>query len=272
MSTIQGIYKITNKFNGKLYIGQALDAWHRWWSHKTVLRKNQHINNYLQRAWNKYGEDTFEFVIIEEVLDASLLNIREQFWLDAFKAYNKAFGYNLAQYAASPGRGRIHSFEERQKMSKALKGKIRSKEHAHNLSLALTGRKHTAEFKKKMSLMRKGVNPWDKFKDPEAVRKKMSASLTGRKTWNKGKKGCYTLSDETKQKLSLAHKGKAHSAEWNHKVSLAKKGVPRSESTKHKISLANSGKRRSAAVKLKLSLAHMGISPWNKGRGILCTA
>jgi len=55
-----------------------------------LLRKGSHPNIHLQRAWNKYGEDSFIFKVIavcdkDSVLDA------EQFWIDTLNTYKKGF-------------------------------------------------------------------------------------------------------------------------------------------------------------------------------------
>ena len=68
-----GIYKIKNKVNGKVYIGQSIRIEKRWIDHKKTLRSNSHRNIYLQNAWNKYGEENFIHEIIEEC-DISELN------------------------------------------------------------------------------------------------------------------------------------------------------------------------------------------------------
>ena len=60
-----GIYKIINKVNGKYYVGSTKDFNKRWLDHKSALIGNRHPNDKLQRAWNKYGQDKFEFVITE---------------------------------------------------------------------------------------------------------------------------------------------------------------------------------------------------------------
>jgi len=81
---ISGIYKIINKVNGKYYVGSANNITGiggRWNIHINSLRKNTHHNIYLQRAWNKHGENAFEFVIVE-LVDLIKLRIVEQTYLD----------------------------------------------------------------------------------------------------------------------------------------------------------------------------------------------
>jgi hypothetical protein len=59
-----GIYCIFNKITKKRYIGSASGKHGfraRWRNHKWRLRNGKHHSLYLQNAWNKYGEDSFEF-------------------------------------------------------------------------------------------------------------------------------------------------------------------------------------------------------------------
>jgi group I intron endonuclease len=93
-----GIYKITNKKNGKFYIGSSKHIDRRWWEHKNDLNKNQHTNLKLQHAWNYYGPDCFELVILENVDESKLLE-REQFYLDTFVPYKRNIGYNIGDKA-----------------------------------------------------------------------------------------------------------------------------------------------------------------------------
>jgi group I intron endonuclease len=62
-----GIYSITCLQTGKVYVGQAMDIESRWNAHYQTLIAGTHENNYLQRAWIKYGPDAFAFEIIEIV-------------------------------------------------------------------------------------------------------------------------------------------------------------------------------------------------------------
>ncbi|MBT9788673.1 hypothetical protein GPK90_04850 [Clostridium sp. MCC344] len=60
-----GVYQIKNVANGKIYIGSSKDIFTRWKQHKAKLNKNAHVNEHLQKAWNKYGENNFIFSIVE---------------------------------------------------------------------------------------------------------------------------------------------------------------------------------------------------------------
>ena len=99
-----GIYKITNLLDNKTYVGQSVDIEKRWSTHRAELNNNYHCNTYLQNAWNKYGEDNFDFSIIEECA-ASQLNQREIYWVSQYDSYEN--GYNL-----TPGGGNTESFSK----------------------------------------------------------------------------------------------------------------------------------------------------------------
>ena len=92
-----GIYKITNKNNGKFYIGSSKNISQRWTKHTSQLNNNKHINPKLQHAWNYHGKDAFEFTIIEIVEETKLYE-REQFYLDMFNPHK--IGYNIGEKAS----------------------------------------------------------------------------------------------------------------------------------------------------------------------------
>lgn len=59
------LYEIRNILNDKRYIGRTGNVNKRWYRHKNELRKGNHHSLYLQRSWDKYGEDNFEFNILD---------------------------------------------------------------------------------------------------------------------------------------------------------------------------------------------------------------
>lgn len=83
-----GIYKIENKITNKMYIGSSKNISVRFIHHKSLLENNKHHSLHLQRAWNKYGKENFEFSIIEECSIKILLE-REQYYLDFYLKANE---------------------------------------------------------------------------------------------------------------------------------------------------------------------------------------
>ena len=109
-----GIYMIQNLVNFKIYIGQSVNIEDRWRQHRSELRGNDHDNKHLQRAWNKYKEDNFEFTVICEC-DESQLNTKEIDYISKLKTYDPDFGYNKT-YGGEGGRP---TEETRRKQSEA---------------------------------------------------------------------------------------------------------------------------------------------------------
>ena len=91
---ISGIYKITNKVNGKVYIGQSVDIERRWKEHRQrpFNSNSQQYNSPLYRAIRKHGLDNFIFQVIEEGLPSEL-NDKEIYWINYYNSYLN--GYNL---------------------------------------------------------------------------------------------------------------------------------------------------------------------------------
>ena len=86
-----GIYKITNKVNGKSYIGQSNNIERRLKEHKYISSES---NKSLKRAYKKYGKDNFEFSILEEC-KLEELDEKEIYYINTLKPeYNRTIGGN----------------------------------------------------------------------------------------------------------------------------------------------------------------------------------
>lgn len=180
-----GIYKIINKVNGKYYVGSSKDIEHRWQEHKNELNKNKHYNDYLQSAWNKYGERSFEFTIVEFTENRDLLTVEQKYLTELKTQQNKcynlnfdAYGGDISEYSKQKIResnlGRKASVEVKKKLSESHKGirlseqtkeklrifnkgKILTEEHKRKIGKANSGKKYSLEIKKRMSEIRKGI-------------------------------------------------------------------------------------------------------------------
>lgn len=156
--SIQGwIYKITNTVNGKVYVGQTVQVVKkRFVRHQVMLRKQNHPNKHLQASWNKYGDSSFTFEVIEK-FDSEMnfdLNNLERYWIKHFDSMNPLKGYNKTE-GGSNGKP---SEETKKKMSLAKKGKISplkgrviSEEHRLNLSESHKGYTPSDETRRRLS-------------------------------------------------------------------------------------------------------------------------
>jgi group I intron endonuclease len=112
-----GIYIIRNKTNGNVYIGSTSSFSKRKNRHFRYLRTGRHENKHLQNAFNKYGEDAFEFIIVKHT--TNLLQ-EEQQLLNQY--FGKPECYNICGTAGSPSvKGRIKNIEWRQKIAESVK-------------------------------------------------------------------------------------------------------------------------------------------------------
>lgn len=89
---ISGIYTITNRENGKVYIGETLDIYRRWnKEHLPSLINNTHYNKKLQQDYNKYGKESFHLEILEQyyidnpITTKARLLILESYYIQYFK-------------------------------------------------------------------------------------------------------------------------------------------------------------------------------------------
>ena len=94
IDVICGKNSIEKKINHKKYIGQSVNVEHRWYCHRSDLKNKKHDNDYLQKSWNKYGEENFQFRVLEQC-PRDMLNEKERYYIDLYNTMNRDYGYNL---------------------------------------------------------------------------------------------------------------------------------------------------------------------------------
>lgn len=205
-----GIYCIENLSNEKKYIGKSVNIEKRFIYHRHLLNNNKHWNSHIQNSWNKNGENSFRFWLIEEC-EKEILSKKEIYYIQFFNT--KITGYNNSDGGEGISNptletrvkmsksqiGRKHSEETKIKISENNIGKHTcTKENKEKISSSnkgnkyFLGKRHTKEAKKKMSDAKKGKIMSQEFKD------KISKIVKGRPSKKKG----IPISDETKQKIS----------------------------------------------------------------------
>ena len=140
------VYQITNKENGKYYIGSTCNFKRRMYEHFGELRRGEHCSAKLQNDYNLFGRDSFVVSILEEC-EIDVLRDREQYYMDKLNPVEN--GYNQSSNAYSNNvphpkygkdnhfYGHHHTEENKRKSSERMKNHI--------------GWKHTQETKQKMS-------------------------------------------------------------------------------------------------------------------------
>ena len=102
------IYKIINNETNKIYIGQTKRSLReRKNEHFRELRNQNHYNTQLQEDYNKYGESSFSFEILENNIDEEYLIEKETYWIQLLggmysdRLYNQTDNTTISDYNRS---------------------------------------------------------------------------------------------------------------------------------------------------------------------------
>jgi len=182
----QVIYKIVNLVNDKFYVGSTIHKKVRFRQHRKLLRGDRHHCKHLQAAWNKYGEEKFDFHVVEEVPDAVSLQEVEDRWLK--EHVGQTYCYNTGHSSAAPWRnapayktpnfGKTVSEEQRQQISQTLKD-FYAQDYSNHPRV---GKQHTEETKAKISAakMANPVAPWEGRRRSEETKAKIGDTQRGK--------------------------------------------------------------------------------------------
>lgn len=89
----QGIYKLTNNINDKVYVGQSRDIYMRFDSHMNMLWNKNHHSYKLQKFYNDNPGVEMDYEILEEVEHEKYLLAREKHYIDLYNSCGD--GYNV---------------------------------------------------------------------------------------------------------------------------------------------------------------------------------
>ena len=182
------IYKITNKINGKCYIGQTKRSFKERYStigegiervynhHKRLKDNNKIYNSHLLGAIKKYGFDSFE---VNEELDIAYskeeLDNKEIYYIEKFDSFKNGYNNNIG------GNGNRGLFGEKN----SFYGKHHSEETKKRLREMNLGKHHSEEARMKMSqkncLYWKGKHLSEETKRKISETKKRTGSAKGEK-------------------------------------------------------------------------------------------
>ena len=96
-------YKVTNKENNKIYIGQTIqNPKQRWRHHLEEAKLGSDLK--FHKALRKYGKDLFSWEVLE-IVNENELNEREKYWISYFDSYKN--GYNSTEGGDNPPRNDV---------------------------------------------------------------------------------------------------------------------------------------------------------------------
>ncbi len=220
-----GLYKIRNKKNGMFYIGRSVDIEKRWFRHKHELTRNIHHCLYLQRAWNKYGPASFEFIIVKVGLSLDQAKLLEDKYLRRCKSYlyNTSWvagGGDLISYHPNKEEIKKRMVQNLKDRYKKLSSDERKKIYGHKgSSNGMFGKTHDSKTRLVLSKKAKAY-----FKEFESYRKgKTFEEVHGDILAKKLKE---SLSEHAKKRTGDKNPffGRVHSKETVTKISKKKKG------------------------------------------------
>lgn len=206
-----GVYCWLNRTNGKVYVGSTTRSFNvRKNGHLSHLRKGTSPHRHLQSAWNKYGEDAFEWLVLWKCMPDECVE-EEQWWIDRLQAAIPSRGYNTLAIAgntreAMAARSKLVRMtdEVKAKISNAAKRQWANPQMRDRMVAAMTAR----------------------LAEPE-VRQRISSGLIGRK-----------VSEETRLKMAARKRASWADPEYRLRMSEAHKGHRQSEETRAKKSAA----------------------------------
>jgi group I intron endonuclease len=153
---IYSIYKITNKINGKVYIGFTSTIIGRWKKHIfDTINKNKKTdsNKILHNAMRKYGIENFEYKVIYQSKDRDYtLNTMEKFFIVEYNSHCvDGKGYNATYGGQGTFGPKTKEHRKKLSLSNQYRGKILPKEIKEKISLKLKGRIFSEQHLKRKS-------------------------------------------------------------------------------------------------------------------------
>lgn len=116
------VYKIVNKINGKIYVGQTTEKLNQRFSRHMGYQKDDKDTKFY-RAVRKYGKSNFYIELIEEVKTLEELNTREEYWIRKLDTVEN--GYNSYYGGYSSGGDTLSNHPRLKEIKKVLSEKTR---------------------------------------------------------------------------------------------------------------------------------------------------
>ena len=115
------IYKITNKINNKVYIGQTIRPVEERWRRHINDAQNHILDTHFARAIRYYKPENFIFEIIDTAETQDELNKKEQKWIQFYDSTHQGYNETDALYKCGGNTYKNKTAEEMQQISEKIR-------------------------------------------------------------------------------------------------------------------------------------------------------
>lgn len=202
---IHGIYFIKNIVTNKYYVGSSLNIQKRFYQYLFLLKRGRCHSPKLQNSFNKHGETSFEFGLVESC-EKDELRMKERYWIDFYNSVNN--GYNCSNDTNCSTRGRKMTQKQKEVISKRNKERWEkddgcmlaiSRANIKKATEKRTGNKNSDAHNTAISKANSG-----KIANPKTILKMKEYRLNNPTNYWLGKK----RSKQDREKMRLSHLGK----------------------------------------------------------------
>lgn len=176
------VYLITNRINGKQYVGVTCRGYQ--------VRFAEHIHDamsgstcILHNAIRKYGPSNFDIMLLESDISDSDIDSKEQYYIKLYNTfYASGIGYNMTEGGGGMV-GYKHTAASKKAISESLTGHVFPESRNKKIQHAMTGREYKPEWREALSRSRLGrftgtENPFYGKHHSEESKSKVSAANT----------------------------------------------------------------------------------------------
>ena len=213
------VYLITNKENGKQYVGQThYTLKHRWSEHVDWSKHSAKSKSILHRAIKKCGTSSFSIETLHSCVTKEEMDFVEMFYIVLLNTRNP-IGYNMTDGGEGIV-GHVHSEETRKKIKKARAKQVMlpvTKETRLKMSIGISAAKPWKHGTKtgrinhncNCELCRQWArDKWQRDKAKIIADKTAKGLPLERQAWNRGTAKGYYKTNNNKWQVSFWFKGK----------------------------------------------------------------
>ena len=125
------IYKITNKNNGKMYIGQTIRPIEERWKRHQNDALNNILDTHFARAIRYYGPDAFTLELIDTATTQQELTAKESYWITWYNSVEEGYNETSATYKSGGNTYKSKTVEQLKEIGEKIRQSKLGKNNPH---------------------------------------------------------------------------------------------------------------------------------------------